>query len=178
MAPVIVTNASLDFLQVPTGTLKDILQKQTWATGNKWWEAPVIIPLIISSFPSSFSTFLFTVTCHSLWRETVYTHTPPLLPPQRHLTFLQLVIAHHDACNVTLVSRRQAAMLSLHPRPGETKTSIVSSEWEKMRKTGRGVSGYNQIQPLHHHRHRQHHHPKPVGSLSGEITVLQHVNKR
>lgn len=134
MSPVIVTNASLGFLQVPTGTLKYIPQKQTWATGNKWREAPVIIPLIISSFSSSFATFLFTVTCHSLWRETVYTHTPPLPPPQHHLTFLQLVIAHHDACNVTLVSRRRAAMLSLPPRPVRQRRVLCrlsEREWER-----------------------------------------------
>lgn len=96
--------------------------------------------------------------CHTsftLTRNCIYTHPRPR--PHHHLTFLQLVIAHHDACNVTLVSRRRAASLSLPPRGEGQRRALCrlsERENEKARDCERGVSGYNQIRPLHHHHLR------------------------
>lgn len=129
----------LDFLQFSKGTLK---YKPKFNQQESFNCPP------ITSFSSCH-------TSHSLWLETVNTHCCP--PPPNQWKFLQLVIAHHGACNVTFVSWRQAASLS-SPRWGKRQSRALCCEREneKERDWDRGVLDYNQIPPLHHHS------PKPV----------------
>lgn len=84
---------------------------------------------------------------------------------QHHLTFLQLLIARHDACNVTLVSRRRAL-------PRQRMPLCRLSRIEKAPDSRERCVG------LQSNRTPFCSEPKSWNRQSGEVTVLQRVNVR
>lgn len=135
---------------VPTDTLTHIPQNQIWAQQTTCGTRRQLSPYHLLFLLFLCLLLLRCHTCHSPWLDTVYIYTlNPHHHHHHHLTFLQLVIAHHDACNVTLVSRRASRDALPASSLRETKGSTVSSEWERMKQKGteRGVSGYNLIDP-------------------------------
>lgn len=132
--------------------LKYIPQNQIWATISNWawspavWVLPNTQPVEGGSkclfiFPTFFLLPSFAFPFPVSLSHLSFTLAKPSAPTQpnlnHHLTFLQLVTAHHDACNVTLVSCRQTTTLPLPSSSRETKKSIVSSRWETMNKNKR-----------------------------------------